>query len=155
MHGTYLQKTLDILTYAFNWLYCTLSYYFFLFRSPSSSLYMFFYSLSSNKDQVLLINPSANVFVFGDFNAHHTDWLTYSSGTDRSCELCYNFFISSDLTQIINVLTRIPDCDSCSPALLDLFISSAGSISPKTALSPLGNSEHVVAIVSVDFPSYS
>ena len=30
-----------------------------------------------------MINPSANVFVFGDFNVHHKDWLTYSCGTDQ------------------------------------------------------------------------
>ena len=42
-----------------------------------------FDSVSSNIDEVLLINPSANVFVFGDFNVHHKDWLTYSGGTDR------------------------------------------------------------------------
>ena len=30
----------------------------------------------------LSVNPSANIFVFGDFNAHHKDWLTYSSGTN-------------------------------------------------------------------------
>ena len=39
---------------------------------------MVFYSISSNIDDVLSINPSANVFVFGDFNLHHKDWLTYS-----------------------------------------------------------------------------
>ena len=33
-------------------------------------------------DQVLSINPSANVFVFVDFNVHHKDWLTYSGGID-------------------------------------------------------------------------
>ena len=58
----------------------SVSYFFFLYRSPSSSLCMVFYSISSNIDEVLLINPSA-VFVFGDFNVHHKDWLTYSSGT--------------------------------------------------------------------------
>ena len=36
----------------------------------------------SKIDQVLSINPSANVFVFGDFNVHHKDWLTYSGGID-------------------------------------------------------------------------
>ena len=57
------------------------------------------------------MNPSANVFVFGDFNIHHKDWLTYSTGTDTG-ELCYNFSISNDLTQMINFPTQIPDCDS-------------------------------------------
>ena len=63
----------------------------FLYWLPSSSLHMVFDSISSNINEVLLINPSANVFVFGDFKVHHKDWLTYSGGTDRSGELCYNF----------------------------------------------------------------
>ena len=61
----------------------SVSYFFFLYRSPSSLLCMVFDSISSNIDEVLSINPSANVFVFGDFNIHHKDWLTYSGGTDR------------------------------------------------------------------------
>ena len=32
-----------------------------------------FDSVSPKIDEVLLINPSANVFVFGDFNVHHKD----------------------------------------------------------------------------------
>ena len=47
-------------------------------------------SISSNIDEVLLINPSSNVFVFGDFNIHHKDWLIYSGGTRRPGDLCYN-----------------------------------------------------------------
>ena len=59
----------------------SVSYFFFLYRSPSLSLCMVFDSVSSNIDEVLSINPSANVFVFGDLNIHHKDWLTYSDGT--------------------------------------------------------------------------
>ena len=60
----------------------SVSYFFFLYRS-NSALCTVFDSVSSNIDEVLSINPSANVFVFGDFNVHHKDyWLTYSSGTD-------------------------------------------------------------------------
>ena len=70
------------------------------------------------------MNPSAHVFVFGDFTVHHKNWLTHSGGTDRPGELCYNFSISNDLTQIVNFPTRIPDCDSHGTALLDLFLSS-------------------------------
>ena len=81
-----------------------------------------FDSVSSNIDEVLSINPSAKVFVFGDFNIHHKDWLTFSGGTDRSGELCYNSSISDDLTQIVTFPTQIPVCDSHSPALLDLFL---------------------------------
>ena len=135
--------------------FTSLSYFFFLYQSPSSSLCTVFDSVSSNIDEVLLINPSANVFVFGDFNIHHKDWLTYSGGTDRPGELCYNFSISNDLTQMVNFPTRIPDCDSHSPALLDLFISSDASICSTMAFPPLGNSDHIVVSVSIDFPSNS
>ena len=122
----------------------SVSYFFFLYRSPSSSLCTVFDSISSNIDEVM--------FVFGDFNVHHKDWLTYSGGTDRPGELCYNFSISNDLTQVVNFPTRIPDCDSHSPALLDLFLSADASICSTMASPPLGNSDHVVVSVSVDFP---
>ena len=46
---------------------------------------------------------------------------------------------------------QIPDCDSCSPALLDFFLSSVCST---IAFLPLGNSDHVVS-VPIDFPSNS
>ena len=88
----------------------TVSYFFFLYQSPSLSLCAVFDSISSNIDEVLSINPSINVFVFGDFNVRHKDWLTYSGGTDRSGELCYNFSIGNDLTQMVNFATSIPDC---------------------------------------------
>ena len=87
----------------------SVSYFFFLYRSPSSALCMVFVSISSNIDEVLLINPSANVFVFGNFNVHHKDWLNYSSGTNRPDELCYKFSVSNDLTQMVDFPTRIPD----------------------------------------------
>ena len=84
LHWTYLWKTLQILIYVFDWLYftqCLTS--FSSYRSPSSALRTVFDSISSNIDEVLSINPSANVFVFGDSNVHHKDWLTYSGGTDQ------------------------------------------------------------------------
>ena len=130
----------------------SVSYFFLLYQSPSSALCTVFDYISSNIDEVLAINPSANVFVFGDFNVHHKDWLTYSSGTDRPGELCYNFSISNDLTQMVDFPTRIPDCDSHSPVLLDLFLSSDASICSTMTFPPLGNSDHVVVSVSIDFP---
>ena len=60
-----------------------MSYFYFLYRSPSSTLCRAFDSISSNINEVLSINSSANVFVFGDFNVPHKDWLTSSCGTDR------------------------------------------------------------------------
>ena len=106
-------------------------------------LYVFFYSISSNIDELLSISPSANVFVFGDFNFHPKDWLTFSGGDDKLGELCYNFSILNDITQMANFPTQIPDFESHSPALLDFFLSSDASICSTMALLPFGNSDHV------------
>ena len=54
-----------------------------------------------------------------------------------------------------NFPTRIPDCDSHSRALLGLFLSSDASIYSTMAFPPLGNSDHVVVSVSIDFLSSS
>ena len=86
--------------------------------------------------------------VFVDFNIHHKNWLTYSGRTNRPGELSYDFTISNDLIQIVNFPSRIPDCDSHSPALLDLFISSDATICSTMAFPPLGNSDHVFISVS-------
>ena len=134
-----------------------MSYFVFLYRSPSSSLCTVSdsISISSNIDEVLSINRSDNVFLFGDFNVYHKYLLTHSGGTDRSDELRYNFSISNVLTHIVKFPTWITDCDSHSPALLDLFISSDSSICSTKAFPLLGNSDHVAVSVSIDFPSHS
>ena len=129
----------------------SVSYFFFLYRSLSSSLYMVFDFISCNIDEVLSVNQSANVYVFGEFNVHHKDWLAYSGGADRPGKLCYKFFISNHLTQMVNFSNRIPDCDSHNPALLDLFLSSDASICSTMAFPQLGNFDHVVVSVSIDF----
>ena len=79
LHGAYLEKTLRI--FMFSTGFPSFSYFFFFYRSPS--LCTVFYAISSNINEVLLINPSANVFVFGDFSIRYKDWLNYSGGTDR------------------------------------------------------------------------
>ena len=68
---------------------------------------MVFDSVSSNIDEVLSINPSTNVFVFGDFNVHHKDQLILVELIDLVNS--YNFSISNDLTQTVNFPTPIPD----------------------------------------------
>ena len=51
-----------------------------------------------------------------------------------------------------NASTLIPDCNTSSPALLDSFLSSDASICSTVTFIPLGNSDHVVVSVSIDFP---
>ena len=105
--------------------------------------------ISLNRDDVLLINSSANAFVVGDFDVLHKDWLTYFGRTDGPSELC------DDLTQLIRFPSGISDCDSQNPALLDLFLSSDASICSAKAWPLLGNSDYVVVSVYIDFQSNS
>ena len=56
---------------------------------------------------------------------------------------------------MVSFPTRIPGCDSHSPSLLDLFLSSDTSICSTIAIPLLGNSDHVVVSISIDFPSNS
>ena len=81
---------------------------------------------------------------FGDFSAHHKDWLTCSGGTDRPGYLRRTY-------SYVNFPTQIPDCNSHSPTTLDLFISSDTSICSTMAFPPFGNSDHVAVSVSIDF----
>ena len=91
------------------------------------------------------------MFAFGDFNIHHKDWLTYFGRTDRPSELCYNFFISNELTQIVNFPTQIPDCESHSPAFVDLFLPSDASLCSTIAFPPLGNFDHMLCQFPLTF----
>ena len=56
---------------------------------------------------------------------------------------------------MVNFPTRILECDSHSPALLDLLLSSHASICSTIAFPPLGNSDHVIVSVSIHFQSNS
>ena len=51
--------------------------------------------------------------------------------------------------------TQIPGCDSHSPALSDLFLSSGVIICSTMTFPPSGNLDHVVVSVSIDFLSNS
>ena len=105
------------------------------------SLCTVFDSISSNIYEVLSINPSANVI---DLVNSVLIFLKLSQ-----------IIISNYLIQMVNFPTPIPDCNSHSPALLDLFISSDASICSTMASPCLGNSDHVVVSISIDFPSNS
>ena len=139
MHRSYLYKTWWILSYVFDWVYFIQCLSSFSSVDHLLHLYTQFLIQFLVTYEVLSINKSVNLFFFGDFNVHHKEWLSNSGGTDRPGELCYNL-ISSDLTQMVNFPTRICDCDSHRPALLD-FLSSDASICSAIVFSPLGNSD--------------
>ena len=56
---------------------------------------------------------------------------------------------------MVNFPTWIPDCDSHSSALFDLFLFPDTSISSTMAFPPFRNSDHVVVSASIDLPSNS
>ena len=56
---------------------------------------------------------------------------------------------------MLNLPTWISDCDAHNPALLDLFFTSDASICSTMFFPTLGNSDHVVISVSIDFPTNS
>ena len=64
------------------------------------------------------------------------------------------FLSQTTLLRWLTFLLR-SQADSHSPALLDLFLSSDASICSAMAFPPLGNSNHVVVSVSIDFASNS
>ena len=66
-----------------------------------------------------------------------------------------NSVISNVVAQMVNFPSWMPDCDSHSPALLDLFLFSDTSICFTMAFWPLGNSDLVVVSVSINFLSNS
>ena len=72
-------------------------------------------------------------------------------------DLVNSIIIFLSQMKLLSCLTflGIPDWDFHSPALLDLFISSGASICSTMAFPRLGNSNHVVVSVSINFPSYS
>ena len=76
----------------------SVSYYSFVYQSPSLSLCTDFYSVSSNIDEVLSINPSANVFVFGDFPTQIPDCDTHIAAV-------LDLFISSELVFVLQWLS--------------------------------------------------
>ena len=149
-----LENSVDCYLYLRLPLLHSVSYFFFHYRSLSSSLSTVFDSSLSSIDEVLSINPVANVFVFGFFDVHHKDWLTYSGGTNRPCELRYNFYLKQPNSDG-SLSCSDPRLHSQSLALPDFFVSSDASISSTMAFPTLGNSDHLLVSIFIDFSSNS
>ena len=76
---------------------------------------------------------------------------TLAPGTKQRGAYSFNFSITHDLIQVAAFPTRIPDCDTHRHAFLDLFLTSDNGFCFVGAFTPLGNFDHVVVSVSVDF----
>ena len=83
---------------------------------------------------------------------HHKDWLTYSGGTDRTCELCYDFSISNDFRYLNLLLGSLTVTFAVLPFQICLLLVKVVFFSA-VAFPPLGNSDDVVVSVSIDFSS--
>ena len=149
LHRTYSRKLWRFLFHVFDWLYfiCCLVYFFSIdqFRSLCTS----FDAKSSRMYEVLLVNPFADVFFFGDCNnLHHKYWLTFSGWTGRLGEL-WNFSILNKLTQMVHFLLWFLTVTLTVLLFLTLLFVL------QVVFPPSGNSNHVVVSVSSDFPSNS
>ena len=123
---------------------------FFVYRSPASNSDIFA-TLSDSIDEALRMFPSATISVFGDFNAHHKDWLVHSRCTDTAGVAAFNFAVCHSLTQFVASPTRIPDRDSDGSYLLDLFLTSHPDGFEYSVESPLGTSDHCLVSISSSF----
>ena len=153
--GTCLYKTHRIITCVFGWFYFNNCLTSFSSISHLLRLYARFWNLFHLTYMRFSRSTRLLMFVWRHFNVRHKDWLTYSSGTDWTVELGYNFSNSNYLTLMINFPTRVPDCDSCSPALLDLFQCSDTSTCSAMAFPPMRNSDHAFVSVLLIFLSNS
>ena len=146
---THLEKpTEPFMCFRLSLLHST-SYLFFLYRSPSSDDCTVVDSVSQSIDSALTSHPSANIFVFGDFNLHHKEWLN-SNRTDAAGTHVYNFALSQSLHQAVDFVTRIPDRADHSPSLIDLFLTSNPTICQTSSSSALGKSDHVVVNIQIN-----
>ena len=107
------------------------------------------YLCHPNIDKVL--QPSANVMVCGDFNAHNTEWLCHTHTTDVASLFSLEFVMAQDLTQIVDFPTHIPDHADHQPYLLDLSLCSNPDYCTVASHPPLGKSDHMVVSFDVKF----
>ena len=94
-------------------LHYSMYYFFYLYQSPSLSI-------SCNIDDVLSINLSANIFVFGDFNIHHKDWLAFSRGTDWLVNSVIIFLSEMTLLRWLTFLLKSQPSYKSKPILTDV-----------------------------------
>jgi len=117
-----------------------------IYRSPNDTqTSSHFLQLSQQIDDILSSNPQAEICLLGDFNCHHSSWLSHSFSTDAAGREVHDFSILNSLSQLVNSPTRIPDRSTDRPQTLDLFLTSHASLYSSASLSaPIGNSDHNV-----------
>lgn len=104
-------------------LYLTRSYISCLFIVPSSSQDCCVLDIWYNTDKALSLYPFAKIFVFGEFNGHHTRWCQHTL-TDLTGVQTLNFSITQSLTQALPFLMGFPRNPDVNASLLDHFVIS-------------------------------
>ncbi|MPC34855.1 hypothetical protein E2C01_028258 [Portunus trituberculatus] len=97
-------------------------------------------------EHILSLYPFLEISILRDFNVHHHLRLS-SPFNNHLGELAFNFAIFHDLEQLVQHLTRIPDCLEDTPNILDLFLISSPAYAV-TLSSPLDSSNHNLISVS-------
>ena len=120
------------------------TFIFFLYHLPCSSSCYVVEGVSSNIDKALILQPSANIMVCGDFNAHNTEWLCHSYTTVVAGLFCHEFALAQDLIQIVDFPTYIPGRGDHEPHLRDIFLCSNCTV---VSHPYLGKSDHMVVSV--------
>lgn len=97
------------------------------------------------------MNPSllSGISILGDFNVHY--FCLSSIFINLPVEQTFNFAILSDLDQLIQHPSRIPDCLGNHPNVLDLFLTFHPSAYANELFSPLECSDH--NLISVSCPT--
>ncbi|KAL0829914.1 hypothetical protein ABMA28_003388 [Loxostege sticticalis] len=112
-----------------------------------------FEHLSEMADEAQRRYPTAQLVLLGDFNAHHKEWLFPFMKTDHAGREARKFALSLNLTQLVQVATRVPDVDGHTANCLDLLLTTDPEKHSISVTSPLGSSDHsVVKSVSVFSP---
>ncbi|XP_047991530.1 uncharacterized protein LOC125230436 [Leguminivora glycinivorella] len=97
--------------------------------------------------------PTAQLVFLGDFNAHHEEWLFPYEKTCHAGREARKFAVSLNLTQLINVATRVPDVPGHTPNCLDLLLTTDPDRHSVSVSAPLGSSDHcLVKSVSIHSP---
>ncbi len=101
----------------------------------------FFDYLNSMVEHISTHSPFSKISVLGDFSVHHQLWLS-SSFTDQPGEQAYSFAFTNDLEQLVQHLTRIPNCLGDRLNILDFFPTSNPSVYSVHLYYPLGSCDH-------------
>ncbi|XP_022831849.1 uncharacterized protein LOC111360210 [Spodoptera litura] len=100
-----------------------------------------FEHLQLTTDRIIEQYPFAELVILGDFNAHHTEWLS-SRSTDCAGRCAHEFALAYGFSQLVHSPTRIPDIENHTSSILDLLLTQRPDGYSISVDAPLGSSDH-------------